>query len=362
MGQHVRAGDLDIWTEQVGEGPDVLLIGGLGDTVESWQFQLDGLADRYRLTAFDNRGAGRTVLPAGAISAKTMADDAAAVLQALGVGSAHVAGFSMGSAIAQELALRHPELVRSLVLTSTYARPDALWRSQLSFWHWLVEVAPSERALFEAFFTWVYTPRVHADGSVDQLVEEALAFPTRSPWRPFRPRSRRALRTTRPTASPRSPRRRSSCPVTSTASCPRALVEPWPRRSPTPASRSWLGRPTSPSRRLRGSGTPASTPSGGRSRHKADIPLSATRAHHCAPYGRWVGSTVIPARASASGLARGADVPAGCQRHVCRARHVPGRPRTADRAAQPRPSPLAKLPVPTPPVRRVGQGALARAG
>jgi pimeloyl-ACP methyl ester carboxylesterase len=65
MGQPVRAGDLDIWTEQVGQGPDVLLIGGLGDTVESWQFQLDGLADRYRLTAFDNRGAGRTAMPDG---------------------------------------------------------------------------------------------------------------------------------------------------------------------------------------------------------------------------------------------------------------------------------------------------------
>lgn len=60
MGGYVKSGELEIWTEQVGEGPDVLLIGGLGDTVESWQFQLDGLADRYRLTAFDNRGAGRT--------------------------------------------------------------------------------------------------------------------------------------------------------------------------------------------------------------------------------------------------------------------------------------------------------------
>ena len=39
------------------------------------------------------------------------------------------------------------------------------------------EAAPSERAFFEAFFTWVYTPRAHADGSVDQIVEEALAFP-----------------------------------------------------------------------------------------------------------------------------------------------------------------------------------------
>jgi pimeloyl-ACP methyl ester carboxylesterase len=63
------------------------------------------------------------------------------------------------------------------VLVSTYARPDALFGSQLTLWGWLAEVAPSERAFFEAFFTWVYTPRAHADGSVEQIIEEALAFP-----------------------------------------------------------------------------------------------------------------------------------------------------------------------------------------
>jgi 3-oxoadipate enol-lactonase len=42
MGEHVAAGDLEIWTELVGEVPDVLLIGGGGDAVESWRFQLDG--------------------------------------------------------------------------------------------------------------------------------------------------------------------------------------------------------------------------------------------------------------------------------------------------------------------------------
>jgi pimeloyl-ACP methyl ester carboxylesterase len=172
----ISTDDLEIYVEQVGHGPDVLLIGGLGDTVESWQFQLDGLADRYRLTAVDNRGAGRTSMPEGPVTVKAMADDAAGVLRALDIPSAHVAGFSMGSAIGQELALRHPELVRSLVLVSTYARPDALFRAQLEFWRWLAEVAPSERAFLQAFFTWVYTPRAHADGTVGQFVEEALAF------------------------------------------------------------------------------------------------------------------------------------------------------------------------------------------
>jgi pimeloyl-ACP methyl ester carboxylesterase len=161
MGKHVRAGELDIWTEQVGEGPDVLLIGGLGDTVESWQFQLDGLADRYRLTAFDNRGAGRTAMPDRPVSVEGMADDAAGVLHALGVFSAHVAGFSGGSVISQELALGHPELVRSLVLQSTWAVMDSYLRSWGRFVQWLVEVAPSERAFLEGLFLDIYTARAH---------------------------------------------------------------------------------------------------------------------------------------------------------------------------------------------------------
>jgi pimeloyl-ACP methyl ester carboxylesterase len=123
-------------------------------------------------------------LPGGRLSSATMAD-AAALLRALGVPSAHVAGFSMGSAVAQELAIRHPELIRSLLLVGTYARPDALWRSQLEFWRWLAETAPSERAFFEGFFTWVYTPRAHADGTVGQIVEEALAFTHKQPVEAF---------------------------------------------------------------------------------------------------------------------------------------------------------------------------------
>jgi pimeloyl-ACP methyl ester carboxylesterase len=168
---------LDIYVQQVGQGPDVLLIGGLGDTVESWQFQLDGLADRYRLTAFDNRGAGRTPMPDGPVSVEAMADDAAGVLRALDLSSAHVAGFSGGSLIAQELAIRHPDLVRSLVLQSTWAAMDPYHRSWGLFVRGLAEAAPSERAFLEWFYLDIYTARAHNDGTVEQIIEEVLAFP-----------------------------------------------------------------------------------------------------------------------------------------------------------------------------------------
>jgi pimeloyl-ACP methyl ester carboxylesterase len=177
MGEQVRAESVDFWVERRGQGPEVLIIAGLGDPVEAWQFQLDGLSDRYRLTAYDNRGVGRTAMPDEPLTVPAAADDAARLLGALGVPAAHIVSQSGGGVVAQELALRHPELVRSLVLVGTWARPDAYLRATSNFFRWLPEAAPSERAFLEAFFLWVYTPRAHANGLVEQVVQGALAFP-----------------------------------------------------------------------------------------------------------------------------------------------------------------------------------------
>lgn len=167
-----------IWVDERGHvGPNVLLIAGLGDPAEAWTFQLDHLAPTHRVAAFDNRGVGRTAPPAAAVTVASMAADAVEVMDTVGHDTAHVIGFSGGSAIAQELALRHPDRVDSLTLIGTWARADRSFRAMFEAWRWMAEHAPTARAFYEAFFVWVYTPHAHESGLVDAIVEDALAFP-----------------------------------------------------------------------------------------------------------------------------------------------------------------------------------------
>lgn len=116
-----RINDINIYYEVHGEGEPLLLIHGLAGRGDGFARQIPALSKQFRVITFDNRGVGETDQPEEPYSIPQMADDAAGLLEALGVESSHVFGVSMGGMIAQELVLRHPHRVRKLALGCTHS-------------------------------------------------------------------------------------------------------------------------------------------------------------------------------------------------------------------------------------------------
>ena len=110
--------------QEQGSGESLILIMGLGAPGSLWEEHVASYEKHFRCILIDNRGAGESDKPQGPYTTKMMADDTAGLMDALDIRNARVAGISMGSAIAQELALSYPDKVRSLVLVSSWSRCD----------------------------------------------------------------------------------------------------------------------------------------------------------------------------------------------------------------------------------------------
>lgn len=105
-----------------GDGPPLVLIMGTGLDHRCWDRQVEEYRRSFDCVRFDNRGTGRTESAERDISMRLLAEDAASLMDELGIEKAHVSGLSMGSCIAQELALSRPDLVETLQLHGTWGR------------------------------------------------------------------------------------------------------------------------------------------------------------------------------------------------------------------------------------------------
>ena len=123
----VSIGDAELYTEEHGEGEPLLLVAGLGGMATFWRKQVDFLAQHYRVILHDHRGIGRSS-PAPVVSGSPeMADDLLRLMDAMDIESAHIVGHSTGGAIGQQIAVHHPQRVRSLVLSASWAGPTPLF-------------------------------------------------------------------------------------------------------------------------------------------------------------------------------------------------------------------------------------------
>lgn len=154
-----KIGDITMHYTIQGAGDPIVLIGGYASGYwQSWQKYLPVLSERHRVLAFDSRGSGETDAPDSPYTVDAMAADTLGLLDHLDIERAHFIGRSLGGCIAQAIALRRPQAVRSLVMTSTFARIGQRGRTLVA--HWIDTVG---KLGFEKFFDYLMTYFYTAD-------------------------------------------------------------------------------------------------------------------------------------------------------------------------------------------------------
>jgi pimeloyl-ACP methyl ester carboxylesterase len=145
----VATNGIQMYYEERGSGDPLLLIMGITARGAVWEKHAEFWARDFRCIVPDNRGVGLSDKPAGPYTSAQMADDYAGLLAARGITRARVVGCSMGSIIAQQLALRHPQLVQSAVLMCTWGRCDRYTRDVFQhMMHIKSRLRPEEFAIY----------------------------------------------------------------------------------------------------------------------------------------------------------------------------------------------------------------------
>lgn len=171
----VHANGIDMYYEVQGEGEPLVLIPYLAADQACYAFQVVDYAKAYTCFTLDLRGAGLTDKPDGIYTTRLLADDVAAFMQEAGIGSAHIAGLSLGAAAGMWLAAKYQDRVRSLSLHSAWPATDDYLRVAVEGWRIMAQGLGSvTEMVIKGIFPWCLTPELYS--ARPDYVESLAAF------------------------------------------------------------------------------------------------------------------------------------------------------------------------------------------
>ena len=175
----ILANGRTFFIEEIGAGDPVVFVSGLGGDHRAFAVPVRRIAKTWRALSIDNRDSGQSDRATESYSTENLADDLAAVVDALKLPPVHLVGQSLGGLIAQHFALRHPHCVRSLTLVSSHAGSNAWKKAVVASWVELKRVV--EAADFaRATLPWLVAPAFYEHGA--EQIQGMIRFAQRNEW------------------------------------------------------------------------------------------------------------------------------------------------------------------------------------
>lgn len=160
----IRAGSITMHYEQQGSGEPLVLIPYLAADNACYAFQVADYAKRFTCISVDLRGTGESDKPGGTWSTEMFADDVAALMQTLGIATAHVYGLSLGAGTGLWLAAKHPQRVKSLSLHSCWTKTDPYVATVVEGWQTMAKALNSvPEMVIQGIFPWCFTPELYVN-------------------------------------------------------------------------------------------------------------------------------------------------------------------------------------------------------
>ncbi|MBV9576551.1 MAG: alpha/beta hydrolase [Gammaproteobacteria bacterium] len=157
-----------------GKGDPLVLISGLIADHTGWLPVLDNLSRHYSVLIFDNRGTGRTIDDESSFKVENMADDVMQIVQRLNLNKPHIVGHSLGGAVAQTMATKYSEHIRSIALCNTFIKFNEIGKKAFTNILQLYQANESSNRIINNIIPWVFSAKFLNPEIID-LIQKAAA-------------------------------------------------------------------------------------------------------------------------------------------------------------------------------------------